>query len=279
MRGHNVSMAALVLATTIGVGLSGCASKSRGKAQPAPQPPAAVDLSLEATVPSQAGITSVSHDGGAALKPGDPIRISAKATAPPGYKLEGGIADQPWSLPLEGSAANTFAGSGTVPQIAPGSYTVYARLLDASGNEVARKNATSALMVANPVNKCAELRAALDTVRVPFDTESDALKNPAMLAIGRIANLVKAAGVDADPGVSFTVEGHCDERGTTGYNVALGDRRARAVGDYLKTMGAFKEGKFRTVSFGEERPIDPGHTEAAWAANRRAEVKVTCGSN
>ncbi len=279
MRRHSVSTVAVMMATVIGLGLSGCASKSKVKALPAPQPPAAVDLSLEATLPPQAAITSVSHDGGGALKPGDPIHVTARATAPAGYTIEAGIGDKRWPLPPDGSSADTFSGAGAVPQIAPGTHAVYARVLDAAGNEIARKNASSSLVVANPVDKCAELRAALDATQVPFDTDSDALSNPAMLAIGKIANLVKASGLGSNPGVSYTVEGHCDERGTTGYNVALGDRRARAVADYLKTMGVLAEGSFQTLSFGEERPLDPGHTEAAWAINRRAKIKVSCGSN
>jgi peptidoglycan-associated lipoprotein len=68
-----------------------------------------------------------------------------------------------------------------------------------------------------------------------------------------------------------TVAGHCDERGTTEYNVALGQRRAESVKRYLVGLGA-EGGKIRTLSYGEERPVDPGHDEAAWAKNRRAEI-------
>lgn len=66
------------------------------------------------------------------------------------------------------------------------------------------------------------------------------------------------------------VVGHCDERGTTEYNMALGSRRSKAAADYLKRLGV--EGKrLRTSSQGEEEPLDPGHNEDAWAKNRRAE--------
>jgi peptidoglycan-associated lipoprotein len=68
---------------------------------------------------------------------------------------------------------------------------------------------------------------------------------------------------------SVTIEGHCDERGTDEYNIALGERRADAAKKYLITLGA--DGKrLSTVSYGEERPFDPGHNEDAWAKNRRA---------
>jgi peptidoglycan-associated lipoprotein len=66
------------------------------------------------------------------------------------------------------------------------------------------------------------------------------------------------------------IEGHCDERGTVEYNQALGDRRARAARDYLVSVGIPAQ-RLRTISFGKERPLDPGHTESAWSVNRRAE--------
>lgn len=66
-----------------------------------------------------------------------------------------------------------------------------------------------------------------------------------------------------------TIEGHCDERGSNAYNLALGDRRAQSAKNFLVQSG-IAESKLNTVSFGEEKPIDPEHTEAAWAKNRRA---------
>jgi peptidoglycan-associated lipoprotein len=72
---------------------------------------------------------------------------------------------------------------------------------------------------------------------------------------------------NSDYGV--VIEGHCDERGTIEYNLALGQRRAQAVRDYLTNLGVAAE-RMRLVSFGEERPAEPGHSEDAWAMNRRA---------
>ncbi len=71
-----------------------------------------------------------------------------------------------------------------------------------------------------------------------------------------------------------TIEGHCDERGTVDYNIALGDRRARAVHDYLASLGVAGD-RLQTVSFGKERPLDPANNEAAWAKNRRAHFVVS----
>ena len=69
------------------------------------------------------------------------------------------------------------------------------------------------------------------------------------------------------------VAGHCDERGSIGYNVALGDRRATAVKSYLVSLGA-DGSKLTTVSYGEEKPANPGHDETAYAKNRRAEFTI-----
>ena len=69
--------------------------------------------------------------------------------------------------------------------------------------------------------------------------------------------------------VMITIEGHCDERGTNDYNLALGDRRAESVKMFLVDLGIDRS-RLTTVSFGEERPLDHGHGEAAWAKNRRA---------
>lgn len=71
------------------------------------------------------------------------------------------------------------------------------------------------------------------------------------------------------PKGTVVIEGHCDERGTEEYNLALGDRRALAARDYLMQLGV-DPGQVETISYGEERPFDPGHDEAAWSQNRRA---------
>lgn len=72
----------------------------------------------------------------------------------------------------------------------------------------------------------------------------------------------------------ITIEGHADERGTAEYNLALGERRALAARNYLVSLGIPAD-RLRTVSYGKEFPFDPGHTEAAWAKNRRAQFVVT----
>jgi peptidoglycan-associated lipoprotein len=78
-----------------------------------------------------------------------------------------------------------------------------------------------------------------------------------------------AAWLIRNEAVKLTIEGHCDERGTTDYNLALGQKRAEAARDYLAKLGV-SDTRMRVVSYGKEAPMDTGHTEASWAKNRRA---------
>ena len=73
--------------------------------------------------------------------------------------------------------------------------------------------------------------------------------------------------------MTITLEGHCDERGTGSYNLALGEKRANAAKDFLVSLGV-PASQITTVSYGKDRPFDAGHTEAAWAKNRRAHFVV-----
>jgi len=75
-------------------------------------------------------------------------------------------------------------------------------------------------------------------------------------------------------GAGITIEGHCDERGTAEYNLALGEKRALAAKTYLVSLGVPAD-RVRTVSYGKEFPFDPGHDEGAWSKNRRAHFVVT----
>ena len=75
-----------------------------------------------------------------------------------------------------------------------------------------------------------------------------------------------------NPGTKVTVEGHCDERGTEEYNMALGWRRAQSGAKYLKSLG-IEESRIGTISYGENVALDPAHTDAAWAKNRRDHFK------
>src|SRR3990172_9057849 len=75
------------------------------------------------------------------------------------------------------------------------------------------------------------------------------------------------------PNVKIQIEGHCDERGTTEYNIALGERRANSTKKYLLSLGIPSD-RLSTISYGEEKPADPAHTEGAWGKNRRAHFVI-----
>jgi len=83
----------------------------------------------------------------------------------------------------------------------------------------------------------------------------------------------KAEWLGANSGVAVIIEGHCDERGTTDYNIALGERRAIVVKNYLVNLG-ISGSRLTTVSFGEEKPLDPAANEAAYRKNRRAQFVI-----
>lgn len=76
------------------------------------------------------------------------------------------------------------------------------------------------------------------------------------------------------PNVKIQIEGHCDERGTNEYNLALGERRANSTKKYLTSLGIAAD-RVSTISYGEEKPFDPAHNEEAWAKNRRAHFVIT----
>jgi peptidoglycan-associated lipoprotein len=84
----------------------------------------------------------------------------------------------------------------------------------------------------------------------------------------------KADWLRSNPGATVQIEGHCDERGTTAYNLALGEHRANAVKRYLTALG-IDAARLTTISYGEEVPLDPRRDEEAWARNRRAHFVIT----
>jgi peptidoglycan-associated lipoprotein len=86
----------------------------------------------------------------------------------------------------------------------------------------------------------------------------------------------KATILAANSTVRLQIAGHCDERGSDEYNLALGNRRAASAKRYLTGKGV-DEGRLDVVSYGKERPLDPGHSEDAWARNRRDEFAITAG--
>ena len=98
---------------------------------------------------------------------------------------------------------------------------------------------------------------------IHFDFDKSFIREDAKPVLAKVADYLKK-----NPGSKVQIEGHCDERGTAEYNMALGARRAESAKKYLLSLGV-KGGQLSTVSYGKEKPLDPGHDETAWAKNRR----------
>lgn len=111
-----------------------------------------------------------------------------------------------------------------------------------------------------------EMKAIFEDIH--FDYDDPSVKDSER---GILENI--AAWLNSNPAVVIQVEGHCDERGSNEYNLALGDRRALSVRGYLVDLGVGPD-RVYTISYGEERPVDTGHDESAWWQNRRGHFMV-----
>ncbi|WP_028321965.1 peptidoglycan-associated lipoprotein Pal [Desulfatiglans anilini] len=110
---------------------------------------------------------------------------------------------------------------------------------------------------------------AFQNERIYFDFDRSDLRSEAKVILQK-----KAEWLRSNTEYRLVVEGHCDERGTNEYNLALGDRRANTTKDYLVALGV-DDMRISTISYGEEKPLDPGHSEGAWSQNRRAEFRLS----
>jgi peptidoglycan-associated lipoprotein len=104
--------------------------------------------------------------------------------------------------------------------------------------------------------------------KIYFNFDSADLSQDARSTLSKNADLLAR-----DSSVKIRIEGNCDERGSDDYNMALGERRAKAAKDYLVNLGVQAD-RISVISYGEEKPVDPGHDEAAWAKNRRDEFII-----
>jgi len=116
--------------------------------------------------------------------------------------------------------------------------------------------------------KAEEAKVSFEQENIYFDFDKSNLKMDAQEILKR-----KAVYLKANPNDSLLIEGNCDERGTDEYNLALGDRRANSAKKFLVNLG-IAESRIKTISYGEERPLDPGHNEAAWAKNRNCQFRL-----
>lgn len=127
-------------------------------------------------------------------------------------------------------------------------------------------------MAREAAERARALAAELATM-INFDFDKSDIRQPDMATLDR-----KAAILVANPNVRVRIAGHCDERGSDEYNLALGNRRAAAAKRYLESKGV-DGSRMEVVSYGEERPLNPGTTEEAYAQNRRDEFEITAGGD
>ena len=111
-------------------------------------------------------------------------------------------------------------------------------------------------------------REALKSEAIHFDLDSATIKSSEKSKLDAVADFMKS-----NAGKFLEIEGHCDERGTEGYNLSLGERRALAAREALIAAGIAAE-RIKTISYGESRPVENGHDESAWKQNRRDEFVV-----
>ena len=107
-----------------------------------------------------------------------------------------------------------------------------------------------------------------DFMIVYFDYDKSNIRTDQRLALDKNAEIMKG-----NPDINIEVEGHCDERGTVEYNIALGDRRAQSVKKYLIDLGISAD-RIKTISYGKERPAVPGTGDEVWSKNRRAAFRI-----
>ncbi|MGB7972361.1 MAG: peptidoglycan-associated lipoprotein Pal [Candidatus Deferrimicrobiaceae bacterium] len=179
-------------------------------------------------------------------------------TTEPGTIEKGACAVLTWSS-TEATGATIDQGIGDVGtsgnrQVCPPATITYAITAKGAGG-----TATSSATV-NVMQPAA--MSMLENIH--FDYDKSFIRDDAKPVLREVAAFMKK-----NPGAKVQIEGHCDERGTPEYNLALGQRRADSTKKYLVNLG-IDGSRLSTISYGEEKPADPGHNEAAWAKNRRA---------
>jgi peptidoglycan-associated lipoprotein len=162
------------------------------------------------------------------------------------------------------TATNTVTPS-TVPDVPLTVTTATAQTVTDTADFVSPKTDTVATeTLPNDIGELNRVAQSRGYIADAFFEYNDAsLSADAQTALTNSATWLKKNGQ-----YNLLIEGHCDERGTEQYNLALGDRRANQAKEYLVTLGV-DASRIRTVSYGEERPFDPGLDESAWAKNRR----------
>jgi len=231
----------LLTALAAAVFTIGCAKKPVAAHEPAPTPPPA---SARPTVTLQASPTS--------LNKGDSTTLSWSST----NATQLSIAPDVGAVSPEGSTKVTPADSAT--------YTITATGPGGSADASVRVTVSAPPPPPPPsAGPSVEELFARDVQDSYFDYNKADIRPDARDALGKTANFLRD-----HPQVKVTIEGHCDERGSTEYNLGLGDRRANATKQFLVSLGISAD-RMNTVSYGKEKPFCMEHNEACWQQNRR----------
>jgi peptidoglycan-associated lipoprotein len=237
------------------------------------------------------GLTDRSPRDPRPLAPRAPLRAAALAallvaaacsrTPPPGAAAPQAAADSAAAAAQRDSLALAARRDSLATAARRDSALAAARADSAArvAREASRADSVRAQVQRNAVEEPAAVRSGLDSAAsaelgatLYFEYNRSDLTAAAVAVLERKLRVLQGA-----PRLAIQVAGHCDERGSDEYNLALGERRAASVLRYLVEHG-IAAGRLSVMSYGEERPLDPGHTEEAWAKNRRAEFTVTEGA-
>jgi peptidoglycan-associated lipoprotein len=154
--------------------------------------------------------------------------------------------------------------TNTLETVTP-SGTTAKQTKETSSTMAKQTNKTASTTINQPAME--QMKSDLDTIYFDFDSAS--LSDQSRKTLNSNANYLKKHS-----DVSIRIEGNCDERGSAEYNIALGEKRAKAALKYLSTLGT-DDGRLSIVSYGKEKPIEQGHDESAWTKNRRDEFVIT----
>ncbi len=239
-------LALLFLAVFIVVGLSGCAKKV------APPPAMKLTSSVPAPVPSPPSPTISISASPDPITRGASTTLSWASTNSNSVTIDSGI------------GAVLASGSRTVSPADSTTYTATASSPGGTATASTRVTVISPPAPAPAPKPLSDSEFFASSIRdVYFDFDKYDIRPEAQTTLDE-----DAKDLSQRPGIRFVIEGHCDERGSEKYNLALGDRRAQSAKQFLEAQGVSGE-RIDTVSYGKEHPFDPGHDEEAWAKNRR----------
>ena len=220
------------------ISVSGCGGKKNRPAPPAPTP---APPPARPTVTLQANPTSINK--------GESSTLTWNSTDATELSIDPGV--------------GTVTAQGST-KVTPSDSTTYTITASGPGGSASATAAVSVAAPPSPAPAPAPARIFEQEVRdAYFDTDKADIRPDGREALSKTADFLKS-----EPSIKVTIEGHCDERGSTEYNLGLGDRRAAAVKQYLVSLGVSAD-RMTTVSFGKEKPVCMEHNESCWQQNRR----------